>query len=288
MTVRVANVNGRAWLLTGDRTGVDINHASAGAFPSDVRQLLPELGRLEEWLTSHAPDTVESQITSFELDDLGPVVPDPLQIFAIGLNYGSHKDETGYTDAPEPVIFTKYASSLAGPLADVVLSSDAVDWEAELVAVVGRPGRSISAADAWSHVAGLCVGQDLSDREHQFAATPPQFSMAKSFAGYSPIGPWLVTLDEIADPSDIEIGCSVDGRLLQKDRTSNMILDIPAIIERLSLVVELNVGDLIFTGTPAGVGMGQQPPTYLQPGAELVTWATGIGEIRQRLLGSAS
>jgi 2,4-diketo-3-deoxy-L-fuconate hydrolase len=165
-----------------------------------------------------------------------------------------------------------------------VLSSDTVDWEAELVAVIGRPGRNIAASDAWSHVAGLCVGQDLSDREHQFAATPPQFSMAKSFAGYSPVGPWLVTLDEIADPADIEIGCSLDGRILQKDRTSNMILGIPAIVERLSRVVELNVGDLIFTGTPAGVGMGQQPPTYLQPGTELVTWAAGIGEIRQRLL----
>jgi 2,4-diketo-3-deoxy-L-fuconate hydrolase len=286
--VRVANVNGRAWILTGDRTGVDINHASGGAFPAGVRQLLSELGRLEKWLADQSPGALETQIKSFELDDVAPVVPNPPQIFAIGLNYRSHKDETGYTDAPEPVIFTKYVSSLAGPLAEVVLSSDTVDWEAELVAVIGRPGRNIAAADAWSHVAGLCVGQDLSDREHQLAATPPQFSMAKSFAGYSPVGPWLVTIDEIADPSDIEIGCSVDGRIMQKDRTSNMILDIPAIIERLSRVVELNVGDLIFTGTPAGVGMGQQPPTYLQPGAELVTWAAGIGEIRQRLLPPAN
>ncbi|GAB7004533.1 fumarylacetoacetate hydrolase family protein [Nocardioides sp. AN3] len=282
--MRVANVNRRAWLLTGDRTGVDINHASAGAFPADLRQLLPELDRLEAWLREQPWGVIETQAMSFELDDLGPVVPDPPQIFAIGLNYRSHKDETGYAQAPEPVIFTKYASSLAGPLCDVVLSSDAVDWEAELVAVIGHPGRNIAAADAWTHVAGLCVGQDLSDRGHQFAAVPPQFSMAKSFAGYSPVGPWLVTLDEIADPSDIEIGCSVDGRILQKDRTSNMILDIPATIERLSRVVELNVGDLIFTGTPAGVGMGQQPPIYLRPGDELVTWAVGIGEICQRLL----
>ncbi|MER7556394.1 fumarylacetoacetate hydrolase family protein [Nocardioides sp. NPDC126508] len=284
--MRVANVNGRAWLLTGDRTGVDINHVSANAFPTDVRQLLPELDRLGEWLQDQPPDTIETQVTSFELGDLGPVVTDPPQIFAIGLNYRSHKDETGYTQAPEPVIFTKYASSLVGPLADVVLSSDTVDWEAELVAVIGRPGRNIAAADAWEHVAGLCVGQDLSDRERQFAAAPPQFSMAKSFAGYSPIGPWLVTPDELADPSDIEIGYSVDGRVLQKDRTSNMILDIPGIIERLSRVVELRIGDLIFTGTPAGVGMGHQPPAYLRPGSELVTWAVGIGEIRQRMLES--
>jgi 2,4-didehydro-3-deoxy-L-rhamnonate hydrolase len=282
--VRVANVNGRAWILTGDRAGVDVNHASDGLFPTEVRQLLPELSRLAKWLKDQSPGTIETQIMSFDLGNVGPVVTDPPQIFAVGLNYRSHKDETGYTDAPEPVIFTKYASSLAGPLAEVVLSSDTVDWEAELVAVISRPGRNIAASDAWSHVAGLCVGQDLSDREHQFAATPPQFSMAKSFAGYSPVGPWLVTLDEIADPADIEIGCSLDGRILQKDRTSNMILGIPAIIERLSRVVELNVGDLIFTGTPAGVGMGQQPPTYLQPGTELVTWAAGIGEIRQRLL----
>lgn len=282
--MRIANVNGRAWLLTGERAGVDINHVSAGVFPTDVRRLLPELDRLEEWLKVQSWDVIQTQIMPFELRDVGPVVPDPPQIFAIGLNYRSHKDETGYSQALEPVIFTKYASSLAGPLTDVVLSSDAVDWEAELVAVIGCPGRNIAAVDAWAHVAGLCIGQDLSDREQQFAAAPPQFSMAKSFAGYSPVGPWLVTPDEMADLSDIEIGCSVNGRVLQKDRTSNMILDIPAIIERLSRVVGLRVGDLIFTGTPAGVGMGQSPATYLRPGDELITWADGIGEIRQRLL----
>lgn len=147
--------------------------------------------------------------------------------------------------------------------------------------MIGRRGRDISAQDAWNHVAGLCVGQDLSDRTHQFAAAPPQFSLAKSFPGYSPVGPWLATVDEFPDPNDIEIGCALNDRVVQKDRTSNMILGVPGIVEKLSRIVELQPGDLIFTGTPAGVGMGGDPPTYLRPGDELVTWASGIGEIRQ-------
>lgn len=278
--MRIANVRGRAVLVTGNSSGIDISESSHGMFPSRVEALVEQWDRFVDWAASRDPATSTDE-RRFTLSDLDPVVANPPQVFAIGLNYAPHKDESGFASADEPVIFTKFASSLAGACSTVGLSSSAVDWEAELVVVIARRGRDIAATDAWGHIAGLTVGQDLSDRAHQFAGTPPQFSMAKSFRGYAPIGPWLVTPDELPDPDDLEIGCAVNGRIVQRDRTSNMILDVPGIVERISGVVELRPGDLIFTGTPAGVGMGADPPTFLRPGDELVTWASGIGQIRQ-------
>jgi 2-keto-4-pentenoate hydratase/2-oxohepta-3-ene-1,7-dioic acid hydratase in catechol pathway len=140
-----------------------------------------------------------------------------------------------------------------------------VDWEAELVAVIGRRARRIAAGSEWDYVAGLTVGQDLSERRVQFAAPPAQFSLAKSFENFSPVGPWLVTADEFDDPTDIEVRCLLNGDLVQRDRVSSMIHSIPELVRKLSNVVELTPGDLIFTGTPAGVGMAMEPPRYLRP-----------------------
>jgi 2,4-didehydro-3-deoxy-L-rhamnonate hydrolase len=130
-------------------------------------------------------------------------------------------------------------------------------------------------------VAGLCVGQDLSERVTQMASKPPQFSMGKSFPGFGPTGPWLVTPDEFEDPDDLELGCSIDGLQMQKSRTSNLIISVPQLVAKLSSSVRLLPGDLIFTGTPAGVGQGRNPQRWLAPGEELVSYVEGIGELRQ-------
>jgi 2-keto-4-pentenoate hydratase/2-oxohepta-3-ene-1,7-dioic acid hydratase in catechol pathway len=179
-------------------------------------------------------------------------------------------------------VFTKFASCLTGPYTEVALPPGGhTDWEVELVAVIGTRAWQVAEADSWSHVAGLTVGQDISERILQLGSKPPQFSMGKSFPGFGPTGPWLVTLDEFANPDDLELGCSINGEDVQKSRTSNLIAGVPKVIATLSETVPLLPGDVIFTGTPAGVGMARDPQRWLAPGDELVTYIEGIGEMRQ-------
>ncbi len=157
-----------------------------------------------------------------------------------------------------------------------------MDWEVELVAVIGTGGHRIPEDHAWRHIAGLTVGQDLSERHVQMLGTPPQFSLAKSFPGFGPIGPVLVTPDEFTDPDDLEITGALNGAIVQQARTKDMIFPIPELVARISAICPLLPGDLIFTGTPAGVGNRMTPPRYLRPGDELVSRAEGIGELRTR------
>ena len=157
----------------------------------------------------------------------------------------------------------------------------AVDWEVELVAVIGRRADRVAEADGWAHIAGLTVGQDISDRTLQFAAGG-QFSLGKSRRGFGPMGPWVVTPDEVADPDDLALGCSVDGETVQDARTSDLIFGVPRLVAELSAVLPLLPGDVIFTGTPAGVGATRQPPRFLQPGEVARVWVEGIGTIRNR------
>jgi 2-keto-4-pentenoate hydratase/2-oxohepta-3-ene-1,7-dioic acid hydratase in catechol pathway len=140
----------------------------------------------------------------------------------------------------------------------------------------------VGAGEALAYVAGYAVGQDISERILQMAATPPQFSLGKSLPGFGPIGPWLVTLDELADPNDLELGCAINGEQMQLSRTSSLIFPVPALIEKLSAVMPLLPGDVIFTGTPSGVGLGRTPQRWLAPGDELVSYIEGIGELRHR------
>ncbi|VXC14259.1 Fumarylacetoacetate hydrolase [Arthrobacter sp. 9AX] len=210
-------------------------------------------------------------------------VPRPRQIFAIGLNYIDHAAESNMTLPDEPMVFTKFASSLCDPISRVELPDDnGVDWEAEIVAVIGVGGRAISEEDAWGHVAGLTLGQDISERNSQLAGSLPQFSLGKSFAGFAPVGPKIVTPDEFEDMNDISFGCTVNGEEVQTGQTRDMIFSTPAIISRLSQVVEFYPGDLIFTGTPPGVVMGRNPKRYLTDGDELTSRADLIGELRQQ------
>jgi 2,4-didehydro-3-deoxy-L-rhamnonate hydrolase len=202
-------------------------------------------------------------------------------VFAIGINYRSHAEESGMTVPEVPATFTKFPASLSGPYDDIEIVGDTVDWEVELVAVIGATADRVGEADAWQHVAGVTVGQDISDRHLQFAAGA-QFSLGKSRRGYGPMGPWLVTLDDIAHRDDLALGCSVDGEKVQDARTSDLIFGVPRLVAELSSVLPLWPGDVIFTGTPAGIGATRQPPRYLRADETLESWIEGIGTIRNR------
>ena len=215
-----------------------------------------------------------------EAGRLGAPVPDPRSVFAVGLNYRSHAAESGL-DLPEnPLVFTKFPSCLVGPRHDIALNSTTGDYEVELVVVIGSGGRDIAEADAWSHVAGLTIGQDISDRALQFAAKPPHFDLGKSRDTYGPMGPVLVSTDSFADPDDIELSCWVNGEPRQHDRTSNLIFGVPRLIAYLSSILTLSTGDVIFTGTPEGVGAASR--RFLSPGDVITSTIDGIGTMVNR------
>ncbi len=283
--MRLANVKGRATILT-EAGGLDVATASGGRFPSEVQPLYDEwdaLATLAGELT--AGDAARIGAVAVDEADLLSPVPAPRQVFAIGLNYRSHAAETGVDLPAVPATFTKFPASLAGPYDDVTLSGDTVDWEVELVVVIGRRADRVAEADGWDHVAGLTVGQDVSDRTLQFAAGG-QFSLGKSHRGYGPLGPVLVTPDELPDRDDLALGCRVNGETMQDARTGDMVFGVARLVAELSAVVSLLPGDVIFTGTPAGVGIARQPARFLQPGDVLESWIDGIGTIRNRLVGA--
>jgi 2-keto-4-pentenoate hydratase/2-oxohepta-3-ene-1,7-dioic acid hydratase in catechol pathway len=171
-------------------------------------------------------------------------------------------------------VFTKYPSCVVGPYADVPLPSASTDWEAELVVVIGRRAHWVDAKDAWNYVAGVTAGQDFSCRETQFAAS--QFSLSKSFPAFGPIGPWLQTVDELPDRDNVPIQCSVNGEQVQKGGSGDMIYSVPEAIARLSAILPVLPGDLIFTGTMSGVGAFRKPPRFLAPGDEVATDVGGM------------
>jgi len=274
--MRIANLSGRLILLT-DSGAVDVHEASQGQFGSDPMAVYGQWPDFIGWADS--ADLPAGR--PYDELELGAPVPAPGQVFAIGLNYREHATESGFDFPVEPPVFTKFRSSITGPYGELALPTDTVDWEAELVVVIGRAAYQVTAADAWEHVAGLTIGQDYSERTRQLVAPAPQFSLGKSFPGFAPIGPAVVTPDELANPDDLGIGCSINGEQVQKGRTDDLIFSVPVLIERLSAVLTLQPGDLIFTGTPSGVGGGRTPKRFLVPGQEVVTWIEGLGELRQ-------
>ncbi|NMO32711.1 fumarylacetoacetate hydrolase family protein [Streptomyces sp. GMY01] len=274
--MRIANLAGRLVLVTGT-DAVDVEEASQGRFGSDPSAVYRDWQAFTAWATS--ADLPAGRPLDESL--LGAPVPEPAQVFAIGLNYREHAIESGLDFPVEPPVFTKFRTSITGPYGDLALPGDTVDWEAELVVVIGREAHHVAAANAWEYVAGLTAGQDYSERTRQLVPPAPQFSLGKSFPGFAPIGPAVVTPDELPDPGNLEIGCSINGEQVQKARTSDLIFSIPVLIERLSAVLPLQPGDLIFTGTPSGVGGGRNPKRFLTAGDEVVTWIEGIGQLRQ-------
>ena len=281
--MRFGTVESRLVLIRDGRA-LDVATASGAALPSDA------VAALERWddVLAWAPGADWSTAYDVTPEQLGAPVPAPRQVFAIGLNYAPHAAEAGFTPPERPMVFTKFPSCITGPVTTVELPEGNVDWEIEVVAVVGRGGFQISRSDAWESLAGITLGQDLSERLLQLAPPSPQFSLGKSHPGFGPTGPHLVTLDEIGDAHALAFESRIGDEVLQQDTTASLIFGIDVLVEYISAVVPLLPGDLIFTGTPGGVGNRRTPQRFLQAGETLVSRLDGVGEIRQTFVARSS
>jgi 2,4-didehydro-3-deoxy-L-rhamnonate hydrolase len=277
--VRVAAVEDRLALVVNGQA-VDVAEASGGRFDADPQAVYDRWEEFRGWAAT-APAAAGRPLDGLALT---APVPRPRQVFAIGVNYADHAAETAM-DLPEiPLTFTKFPSCLTGPDATVALPSDRVDWEVEMVVVIGAAARAVEEAKGWDQVAGVTVGQDLSERRVQFlGGASPQFSLGKSYPGFGPIGPVVTTPDELPDRDDLELGCRLNGERVQFGRTRQLIYSVPSLVHRLSAVVTLYPGDLIFTGTPAGVGFARDPQVFLKPGDVLESWVEGVGTLVTKL-----
>lgn len=279
--VRTACQTGRFGLVSTDGTTfLDLEKASDGRFGAAPRLIFDEWEEFRAWVAG-ADLNFAGQGVPLVAEELDAPSPDPRQVFAIGLNYRDHAVESKMGTPDAPPTFTKWVGSFAGPVGDLQLPSTNVDWEAELVVVIGRYAAAVSAALGWDYVAGVTAGQDYSERAVQLAGPVPQFSLGKSYPGFAPQGPFLVTPDELADRDQLAIECRVNGETVQKSDTGKLIFSVPQLIEHLSAVVPLHPGDVIFTGTPAGVGAARTPPWFLKPGDVVETTIEGVGGLRQ-------
>lgn len=273
--MKLANLAGRPVVVRDDRA-LDIANASKGAIEPRLEVLSDR--SLQDELRTLAERAAEADWQEFDPRELGRVAK-PYKAIGVALNYRAHAEESNLPVPDEPSVFAKFASSVVGPYDAIVVEPqyDKVDFEAELVVVMGRTGKNISEADAWSYVAGVTAGQDISDRKEQWRKPINQFTLPKSYDTFSPIGPYLVTLDEFEDPDDIEVAGWVDDLEVQRGRTSDLIFSVPELIAWLSKRVTFEPGDLIFTGTPAGCGVRRTPRLYLTEGKVLRTEVTGVG-----------
>jgi 2-keto-4-pentenoate hydratase/2-oxohepta-3-ene-1,7-dioic acid hydratase in catechol pathway len=211
-------------------------------------------------------------------------IPQPRKLICVGLNYRDHAEETGAEIPDVPTIFNKFATAVIGPGDPIILPtvSKSPDYEAEFAFVIGKGGRRIS-SDSWrDHVIGYTIVNDVSARDYQRATT--QWLMGKTFDTFAPLGPWIVTADEINDPHALDVSMTINGEVLQSSNTSNLIFKIPELISYLSSVFTLQPGDIVSTGTPAGVGAARKPPRFLRPGDECVVKVSGIGELRNPVI----
>lgn len=274
--LRFANVRGRASIVVSDTTAVDLEDASHGRFSSD-----PMAG-YERWdeLRTFAESLTGGD--SFALADLGAPAPRPRQVFGIGLNYREHAMETGAALPEVPLTFTKYVSSINAPYGDIPIGVSSADWEVEMVLIVGRGGRNIPIDAGWKSIAAICVGQDVSDRVLQRATQPPQFGLGKSREGYAPFGPWAVDASSIERRDSLAISCRLNGEIVQHSTTADLIFGVPRLVAYLSEIVQLLPGDLIFTGTPSGVGSARTPARYLAPGDVIESTLEAVGSIVNR------
>lgn len=204
------------------------------------------------------------------------------KFICIGLNYSDHAAESGMAVPPEPVIFAKYTSAVCGPNDDIIIprGAEKTDWEVELAFVIGKPGKYIAEADAMDHVAGFFVCNDVSERSFQ-AERAGQWSKGKSSDNFGPIGPWLVTRDEVADPNNLHMWLKVNGQQMQNGSTATMVYQVPFLVSYLSQFFTLHPGDVVSTGTPPGVGLGMKPPRYLKAGDVVELGIEGLGTQRQ-------
>ncbi|MDQ3757266.1 MAG: fumarylacetoacetate hydrolase family protein [Actinomycetota bacterium] len=282
--MRFVNADGRAALLVDGRV-YDLAELSGGQIPGSPMEVIVEYW--DDALVVHETGAFGGGVPVEEVH-LRPPVPSPQSVYAIGMNYRKHAAEAGLDVRPIPAVFTKFPSSLTGPYDTIVLpkGEGTTDWEAELAFVVGKKGRNVRARDALDSLRGFTIAQDISERFVQMAASY-QFSLGKSFDTFCPMGPAIVTLDELPNPLDLRIRCLVNGEVVQDDTTADMIVDVPHLVELLSSVMTLSPGDVCLTGTPSGVGFGRTPPVYLRPGDVVETSIEGLGTMRNPCVAEA-
>ncbi|QDU60728.1 Ureidoglycolate lyase [Planctomycetes bacterium Pan216] len=268
------NPNSRPGLLRGEEI-VDLTLADS-SLPGTLRGILAQgndaMRQVEQCADS------DQRVALAEATLLAPI-PDPQKVICIGLNYRDHAEETGAPIPKEPVVFSKFPTAVTGPGAPIELPqvSDSVDYEAELVIVIGLEGRDISKENAADYVAGYMVGHDVSARDWQTGKDARQWLLGKSFDSFAPTGPYLATSDEIADPHALAIEMRLNGTTMQKSTTEQMIFRTDELIAYVSQVFTLVPGDIIFTGTPPGVGMARKPPVFLKPGDQCEVEIEGLG-----------
>ena len=274
--------DGSAVAITGpvDAHELQAVHLTTLGFDGDLATLVRAgdgaLAGLQDRLAEATPEPLPRERLAAPLARPGKIV-------AIGLNYVDHASETAMTPPPEPLVFTKFSTSVTGPFDDIELPEDLsvqVDYEVELGVVIGRTARAVSRERALEHVFGYTVLNDLSARDLQFA--DQQWVRSKSFDTFCPMGPVIVTRDELPDPGALRLGCDLNGQRVQAATTADLIFDVPTLISRLSRSFTLEPGDVIATGTPAGVGFTRQPPLFVRPDDLLETFVEGIGTLRNR------
>lgn len=289
--MRLANLEHRAVLLHEDKA-TDVAEASGGRFGPDPMSLWDDWTSFAEW----ARGVDGSDGVAYEEERLEAPVPWPRQVFAIGLNYKDHADEAGFPYPEHLVVFTKFASCLAGPRASVPMPGDTLDYEAELVVVVGERLHRADEERAKAAIAGFSVGQDFSERTVQQRPPAPQFAMGKSFPNCGPFGPAVVSLDELATPDALSVRCVIEGPTAgaqgangawtaQDGTTADLIFPVARVLSELSQVVTLVPGDIVFTGTPAGVGAPRG--IALRPGDVVTTTIEGLGSLRNEIVAPA-
>jgi 2-keto-4-pentenoate hydratase/2-oxohepta-3-ene-1,7-dioic acid hydratase in catechol pathway len=256
-------------------------HATDAAFPPTVRQLLaagPDVLAHVRRAGKRA-DAVRTPVAKARL---AAPVPDPQKIICLGLNYRDHAAETNAPIPREPVVFSKFPTAIIGPGESIVLPSVSaeVDYEAELVIVIGKRGRHLNAEQALGHVAGYTIGHDVSARDWQLKKDGKQWTIGKTFDTFAPLGPELVTADEAGDPHNLGIRLRLNGQTMQDSNTKQMVFGVAATLVYLSKVFTLEPGDVIFTGTPPGVGMARKPPVWLKPGDVVEVEIDGLGVLR--------
>ena len=244
------------------------------SLPTKMNRLLPRLPQLIDKL-SEASETIQPVADAV----LRAPVPEPEKIICIGLNYADHAAESGAEIPPEPVVFNKFPTALRANGENIELppQSNSVDYEAELVVVIGREGKNIPESDALDYVAGYACGHDVSARDWQKHKPQGQWLCGKSFDSFAPCGPWLVTKDEIPDPHCLDIKMRLNGELMQDSNTKQLIFNVNQLIAYLSTVCTLKPGDLLYTGTPPGVGAARKPPVFMKPGDVAEVEIAGLG-----------
>ena len=278
--MKVAVAGGRTALVVAGRL-VDAATASGGTIPAEPAAMFTAWSDLRR-LADDLPDA--DAYPALDISALSLPVPVPLQAFGIGVNYADHAGEAAMELPPTPMVFPKFPTCITGPNEEVRAGSGTIDWEAELVAVIGAECFRVSVDEAPSMVAAYTVGQDLSDRAVQFeGGANPQFGLGKSAPGFGPVGPWLVSADEFGPELCLDIRCEINGVQKQSSNTRHLIFDVPHIVSYLSHRVRLLPGDLVFTGTPAGVGWGRTPKEHLAAGDEILTTIEGIGTLTTRI-----